>query len=106
MLPAGCVESGCPYLYAYDDESTGARYMGCLQKVYSVEIDVGLFEQAERTRHGFGAVRMTGDPRPQCRSTVERAYHGEGEAFRCVNPAFFADPVPAPAGDFDLRSGL
>ena len=25
--PSGCIESGCPYLYLYDDEETGVRYM-------------------------------------------------------------------------------
>lgn len=92
------------YLYAYDDERTGTRYMGCLNKVFKVEIDSRLFEEAERTRHGFGGVKMTGSPLPQCRSTVERAYHGQGEAFSCVNPGFFhAEEV---AGGFDLRDRL
>ena len=34
--------------------------MGCMNKVFRGEIDVELFEQAERTRHGFGGVKMTG----------------------------------------------
>ena len=38
--PAGCLASGCQYLYLYDDEETGARYMGCLNKVFRVEIDL------------------------------------------------------------------
>ena len=50
--------------------------MGCMNKVFRGEIDVELFEQAERTRHGFGGVKMTGLPLPQCRATVERAYDG------------------------------
>ena len=105
--PAGCIEAGCRYLYLYDDEATGARYMGCLNKVYKVEIDLALFEEAEQTRHGYGGVKMTGAPLPQCRSTVERAYHGDGEAFDCVNLAFFDPPAPerAPHG-FDLRDAL
>ena len=102
--PSGCVESGCRYLYAYDDEHSGRRYMGCLNKVFKVEIDLGLFEDAERTRHGFGEVKMTGTPLPQCRSSVERAYHGGGGAFDCVNPGFFEPPVAAES--FDLRERL
>jgi hypothetical protein len=105
--PAGCIEAGCKYLYLYDDERTGIRYMGCLNKVYNVEIDLELFEQAERTRHGFGGVKMTGTPIAECRSSVERAYHGEGEAFQCVNPGFLAPPVAAsPDHSFDLRDRL
>jgi len=112
--PAGCIEAGCKYLYLYDDERSGARYMGCLNKVFKVEIDVGLFEQAERTRHGFGGVKMTGSQLPQCRATVERAYLGDGEAFECVNPGFFegaagmtdSNSGAGAAPDFDLRDSL
>lgn len=99
--PAGCIETRCPYLYLYDDEQTGARYMGCMQKVFKVEIDIDLFEEAERTRHGFGAVKMTGMPLTQCRISVERAYQGSGEPFDCVNPEFFERPAA-----FDLRDSL
>jgi hypothetical protein len=106
--PSGCLERGCPYLYVFDDEHTGSRYMGCLHKVFKGEIDVELFEQAERTRHGFGGVKLAGDPLPQCKVTVERAYDGVGEPFECVNPEFFAPPEtrPDPYRSFDLRNGL
>jgi len=87
--PSGCIESGCAYLYLFDDEETGRRYMGCMNKVFRAEIDVEAFETAQRTRHGFGGVKMTGLPLPQCRSTVERAYAGYGEPFDCKNPEFF-----------------
>jgi hypothetical protein len=115
--PSGCLESGCPYLYLYDDEDTGTRYMGCLEKVFKVEIDTELFRQAQRTRQGYGGVKLTGAPLPQCRVYVERAYHGGGEAFDCVNPTFFERPVEGEAANgaspgsaeparFDLRDGL
>ena len=102
--PSGCIASGCKYLYLYDDEDTGQRFMGCMNKVFRGEIDVGVFEEAERTRHGYGGVKMTGQPLPQCRTTVERAYDGHGEPFDCVNPAFFAKPEVE--GAFDLRDNL
>ena len=104
--PAGCVAAGCRYLYVYDDDRSGRRYMGCLNKVFKVEIDLELFEQAERTRHGFGGVKMTGRPLAQCRASVERAYHGEGEAFACVNPSFFEVAADAVPHGFDLRDEL
>jgi len=105
--PAGCLASGCRFLYLYDEEGTGRRYMGCLQKVFKAEIDVELFRQAERTRHGFGGVKMTGMPLPQCRTTVERAYDGCDEAFDCVNPGFFEKPVAREhESAFDLRDNL
>ena len=105
--PAGCIASGCQYLYLYDDEDSGRRFMGCMNKVFRGEIDVELFEQAERTRHGFGGVKMSGLPLPQCRASVERAYDGYSEAFDCVNPGFFRKPVVEDAdAAFDLRDGL
>jgi hypothetical protein len=107
LLPSGCIESACPYLYLYDDERTGRRFMGCLNKVFKVEIDVELFREAERTRHGFGGVKLTGAPTALCRTSVERAYHGCGDAIDCVNPRFFDEPVDdASAAEFDLRDRL
>ena len=100
-----CLDSGCRFLYLYDDETSGRRYMGCMNKVFRVEIDFGLFQEAERTRLGFGGVKMTGRPLPQCRTTVERAYDGHSPAFDCVNPDFYAPPVGELEDDaaFDLR---
>jgi hypothetical protein len=105
VLPAGCVASGCPFLYLYDDEATGRRYMGCMNKVFTGEIDVELFAQAQRTRHGYGGVKMTGVPRAQCQTVVERAYDGSGEPFECVNPRFFAKPEVEEKA-FDLRDAI
>ena len=108
--PSGCVEAGCRYLYSYDDEPSGRRYMGCLNKVFGVEIDVEVFRDAERTRQGFGGVRLAGTPIPQCRLSVEQAYEGAGDAFRCINPAFLdfeaAETGPDPDPAFDLRDRL
>jgi hypothetical protein len=106
--PSGCIASGCQFLYLYDDEETGRRFMGCLNKVFRGEIDREMFDQAERTRHGFGGVKMTGLPLPQCRSSVERAYDGYTEAFDCVNPGFLTKPVidDVDSAAFDLRDEI
>ena len=100
--------AGCRYLYFYDDETTGSRFMGCLNKVFDVEIDVEVFGEAERTRHGYGGVKMTGTPITTCRTSVERAYDGHGDAFECINLSFFtAPPVDDDdAAAFDLRDSL
>jgi hypothetical protein len=98
--PSGCIESGCAFLYLYDDEETGRRFMGCMNKVFRAEIDTEIFEAAQRTRHAYGGVKMTGLPLPQCKSSVEKAYHGHGDAFDCHNPEFFAEPLT------DLRDRL
>ena len=103
--PATCVRQRCPSLYFYDDPLNGSRYMGCAHKVFATEIDVALFEEAQRTRLGYGGVKMSGSPLPQCRYTVEKAYDGNGSAFECVNPEFFEAPEEDPFS-FDLRDAL
>ena len=55
VYPAACIDRACPFVYAY--EEFGHTYIGCMQKVYEVEIDVDLLREAERRRGGFGAVR-------------------------------------------------
>lgn len=106
IAPASCVADDCPNLYVYDDPLTGRRYMGCLQQVFATEIDVELFREAERTRAGFGTVRLANAPLRRCRFTVEEAYDGRGlAAYRCVNKRFFDWPDEAPDAvrAFDLR---
>jgi hypothetical protein len=109
IAPAHCVASECPNLYAYDDPLSGRRFMGCLQGVFATEIDVELFAEAERSRAGFGTVRLAREPLARCGFSVEQAYEfGHGDAFRCVNRRFFdwpdtaADAIRA----FDLRDTL
>jgi hypothetical protein len=103
--PRGCIDRDCPFLYSYDDEKSGKRYMGCVQKVFAVEIDVDLFNKAERTRQGFGGVKAMRTPLPMCPISVDRSYEGEGPAFDCVNRRFFdaSDEGPGGVRAFDLR---
>jgi hypothetical protein len=105
--PRGCLELRCRYLYSYSDTLTGARYMGCLRKVFRAEIDVAMFEAAER-QGGFGGIKMTGEPLPQCQFKVEPSYEGAGPAYECINPRFFdcTDAGPEGIRAFDLRDAL
>jgi hypothetical protein len=105
IAPAACVAAACPHLYAYDDTLTGRRYMGCLQKVFATEIDVVLFEEAERTRAGFGSVKLAREPLRRCSFSVEQAFR---DASRCVNRRFhdYPDSSPDALRAFDLRDGL
>jgi hypothetical protein len=106
IAPAACVAQECPFLYSYDEPLSGRRFMGCMHKVFATEIDVELFRAAERTRVGFGTVRMANAPLRRCRFTVEQAYDGRGlEAYRCVNKRFYDWPDEAPGAirAFDLR---
>jgi hypothetical protein len=103
IRPASCIERGCPYLYAYDDPLLDRRFMGCVAKVFAVEIDVELFEEAERTRAGFGAVKVARSPLPQCQFAVEQAF--ASAAGECSNRRFFDAPDDSSAAirAFDLR---
>lgn len=105
--PRGCVELGCRFLYSYVDPAAGVRYMGCMRNVYRAEIDVEMFEAAELAG-GYGGVKMTGEPLPQCQFRVEPCYEGEGRAHECVNPRFFdcTDRGPEGIRAFDLRNTL
>jgi hypothetical protein len=108
ISPATCVASGCPALYHYDEPSSGRRYMGCLHKVFATEIDVALFEEAERTRAGYGAVKLARAPLRRCAFYVERAFDWGELDDPCVNRRFF--DWPDAGGDairaFDLRDRL
>lgn len=105
--PRGCLELGCSNLYSYVDPLSGGEYMGCLQKVFAAEIDVDMFDEAERAG-GFGGIKMTGQPQPQCQFRVEPSYEGAGEGYSCVNPRFFdcTDLGPEGIRAFDLRDSL
>jgi hypothetical protein len=94
VYPSACLERACPFVYAY--EEFGRRYVGCMQKVFSVEIAVEMLRAAEARREGFGAIRATRKPLPMCRTEVERCYDGRGGDLDCVNPEFSELPEAGP----------
>jgi hypothetical protein len=105
IAPATCVAARCPALYVYDDPLSGTRYMGCAQSVFATEIDVELFEEAERGR-GYGTLKLAREPLACCRFSVELAREREG--VNCTNRRFadFPDNAPGAVRAFDLRQGL
>jgi hypothetical protein len=94
VYPAACIDRACPFVYAY--EEFGHTYIGCMQKVYEVEIDVDLLREAEVRRGGFGAVRSVREPLPMCRVEVEETYRNRGDDLGCVNPEFSELPLDRP----------
>ena len=81
IYPANCFDSGCKYIYSYDQ--AGTTYFGCLYKVFAVEIDLEGFQELEKRKGGFGAVKVVRPPRERCQISVERAYNREqGESCR------------------------
>ena len=93
-LPPACIERSCPFVYAY--EAWGHTYVGCMQKVYDVEIDLAMLRAAERRRPGFGAIRAVRQPLPMCRAEVEQTYESRFDELGCVNPEFSELPVGEP----------
>ena len=94
VYPAACLERACPFVYAF--EEFGHRYIGCMQKVYEVEIDIRLLGLAERSRFGFGAVKAVRRPLPMCRAEVSTTYESRVGELGCVNPEFSELPVGEP----------
>jgi hypothetical protein len=90
VYPAACIRAACPFVYAY--EAWGHTYVGCLQKVFDVEIDLDLLEAAESARAGFGAVRATRAPLPMCEVEVAQTYEHRLDELGCRNPEFHELP--------------
>ena len=85
VQPAGCLEAGCSRMYSYQRE--GRTWIGCLEGIYPVEIDLDGLRRLQRTAAGFGGLRATREPLAICRSQIERTFEHRGEA-PCVNPDF------------------
>ena len=88
--PGACLSRSCPFVYAY--EAWGRTYMGCLQKVFDVEIDLDLLAAAESERAGFGAVRARRAPLPMCEVEVISTYGSREDELGCRNPEFHELP--------------
>ena len=84
----------CPFLYSFVE--LGRTYVGCMQKVFDVEIDLALMLEAEE-RGEFGAVRASRQPLPMCRVEVESCYEGREDELGCVNPEFNELPIGEPS---------
>jgi hypothetical protein len=95
VYPGACLERSCPFVYAY--EAWGHTYMGCMQKVYEVEIDLDLLQAAEARRDGFGAVKAMRAPLPMCRTEVAGCYESRHDRIGCRNPEFFEVPRARPS---------
>ena len=93
VYPGACVERSCPFLYAY--EAFGRTYVGCMQKIYGVEIDLELLRLAEQAK-GFGAIKAKCEPLPMCRAEVDACYAHRRDGLGCRNPEFHELPVGEP----------
>ncbi len=87
VYPGACIDRACAFVYSY--EAFGHTYMGCMQRVFDVEIDLDLLHAAEQRRDGFGAVVARRTPLPVCHSEVSSCYEQRVEDVGCRNPEFF-----------------
>ena len=94
VYPGACLARGCPFVYSY--EAWGHTYVGCMQKIYDVEIDLDMLRAAERRQAGFGAIRAVRQPLPMCKAEVESTYESRSERAPCINPEFGELPVGQP----------
>ena len=83
--PSVCLAQSCPFLYAFDDEHSQRRYVGCLHKVFKAEVDMALV----RAGRPFGGLRISRAPLAHCPTSIEPAFEGEGAGYHCVNPGFW-----------------
>src|SRR5438046_1719702 len=76
VYPGACLSRSCPFVYSY--EAWGHTYVGCMQKIYDVEIDLDMLRAACRGR----------SRRRRSSACRERA--------PCINPEFGELPVGQP----------
>lgn len=95
VYPGACIERACAFVYAY--EAFGHTYMGCMQRVFDVEIDLDLLRTAESRPDGFGAVVARRSPLPMCQVEVSSCYEQRGDEAGCRNPEFFEIPIARPS---------
>ena len=90
VYPGACIARGCPFVYAY--EAWGHTFMGCLHKVFDVEIDLDVLGELEGRRDGFGAVKARRSPLPICHSEISACYEHRLDELGCRNPEFHELP--------------
>src|SRR5690242_12787356 len=94
VYPGARLARSCPFVYSY--EAWGHTYVGCMQKIFDVEIDLDMLRAAERRQAGFGAIRAVRQPLPMCHAEVEETYSSRSATSGCVNPEFGELPVGEP----------
>ena len=95
VYPGACLERSCPFVYAH--EAFGHTYMGCMQKIFDVEIDLHALEALERRAGGFGSIVARRPTLPMCRAEVVSCFEGRHDEVGCRNPEFFEVPVSRPS---------
>lgn len=85
VYPASCVATSCARLYAHRQD--GVTWIGCVDKVFTAEVDVDALRAAEAEHPGFGALRADGAPREECTAAIDRTFPHRHRG-SCTNPSF------------------
>ena len=85
VYPAACLSMNCRFLYSFQED--GGTFFGCIQKVFAHEIDLKRFQDIERTKGGFGVVKVSRQPLPHCSVAVQSCYQTD-EGLLCRNMYF------------------
>lgn len=101
VYPAHCVAISCPRLYAHDAD--GTRWLGCVDAVFTAEVDARGLAALEQQHPGFGALRAEGTPRPQCKVAIDPTFPDRDDE-PCTQPAFRTSYPEAPQGREPLRT--
>ena len=101
VYPAHCVQIDCPRLYAHEQD--GVRWIGCIDKVFSAEVDLGRLLEQDAVHPGFGALLAERAPRAECKAAIDPTFpHRDADA--CTEPAFRTSFPEAPEGREPLRT--
>ena len=95
VYPAACLSAACPFLYAY--EEWGHTYVGCMQNVYEVEIDLDVLRSAEVTRAGLRRRPRRAEAAADVPSRGLDLLRESGGGLGCVNPEFSEVPRGSPS---------
>jgi len=85
VYPAACLSMNCRFLYSFQED--GKAFFGCIQKVFAHEIELKRFQDIERTKGGFGVVKVAHQPLPHCSVAVQSCYQTD-EGLLCRNMYF------------------
>lgn len=89
VYPVKCLRSACRAVYAFREN--GTTYFGCLEKVFSLEMDLRPHWERPR-RDVYGALKVRRDPLTQCAVKIHRAYGFKYSRRACANPTFDRAP--------------
>ena len=87
MYPAHCVATGCPRMYAHDAD--GVRWIGCIDGVFTAEVDLRRLQEQEAAHPGFGALHADGAPGVRCKAAIDPTFPHR-DAGECTEPGFRA----------------